>query len=610
MIQDFLSAKWAAGWPVLSDHIWQSTLFAIMAGLLTLPLRGNSARTRCWLWRAASIKFMLPFALLVGFGSHLASPRAPSAGNSGLFFAIEQMSQPFTPAMTMATPRPAANAAAFSRLVHLLPVVLPAIWLTGFIAVLGIWFLHWRQVAAVLREAKPLREGRELDALRRQERFARTRKPLAMVLSQTSFEPGIVGILRPVLMWPAGISKRLEDTHLEAILAHELWHARRRDNLAAAIHMVVEALFWFHPLVWWLGARLTEERERACDEQVLESGSERAVYAESILKTCEFCVGLRLACVSGITGADLKKRIVRIMTERMTENLSLGRKLLLAGLGTLAVAAPVVFGGLHVPRVQAQSQQISSAPAATFEVASIKQNKSGTDFAKMLFTPSGMSVENLTVHALIRNAYQIQDSQLIGGPGWLNSDKYDVEAKVNSALAGGHYPVGDRRLALQQLLADRFKLKIHRETRELPVYELVIAKNGPKFKEAKPGDTYMEGAKRHDGRPMGPGIWMLGVGNLASQGEPLATFITVLSRSGVDRPILDKTDLKGHYDLNLQWTPEPSGSQPGAEPASSPEASGLSLFVALEEQLGLKLETKKGPVEVLVIDHIEKPSEN
>ena len=223
----------------------------------------------------------------------------------------------------------------------------------------------------------PLREGREVEALRRLERLGGIRKRIELLLSPASLEPGIFGIVKPVLVWPKGISEHLQDAHLEAILAHEVWHVRRRDNLAAAIHMVVEAIFWFHPLVWWLGARLVEERERACDEEVLELGSERRVYAESILKTCEFCVESPLACVSGVTGADLKKRIVRIMTQRMANKLSFGRKLLLAAIGIAAVAGPVVFGLVNAPQVRAQSTQTTSAPLPSFEVASIKPNRSG-----------------------------------------------------------------------------------------------------------------------------------------------------------------------------------------------------------------------------------------
>ena len=127
-------------------------------------------------------------------------------------------------------------------------------------------------------------------------------------------------------------------------MAHELWHVRRRDNLAAVTHMVVEAIFWFHPLAWWLGSRLVEERERACDEAVLELGSDRHIYAEGILKICDFCVGSPLTFVSGVTGADLKGRIARIMTDRVGRSLDFSRKLLLSATGLLALAAPIAFG--------------------------------------------------------------------------------------------------------------------------------------------------------------------------------------------------------------------------------------------------------------------------
>jgi TonB family protein len=180
--------------------------------------------------------------------------------------------------------------------------------------------------------------------------------------SQTSLEPGIFGIIRPLLLWPAGISECLQDAHLEAILAHEAQHVRRRDNLAAALHMVVEAIFWFHPLAWWLGARLVEERERACDEAVLLLGNPPEVYAESILKTCEFCVASPLACVSGVTGADLKQRIVRIVTQGSVDKLGFLKKLLLVAIGTGAVTAPIVAGLIKAPVATAQSIRANLNP--------------------------------------------------------------------------------------------------------------------------------------------------------------------------------------------------------------------------------------------------------
>jgi TonB family protein len=189
--------------------------------------------------------------------------------------------------------------------------------------------------------------------------------------SQTSLEPGIFGIRRPLLLWPAGLSQRLQDAHMEAILAHEVQHVRRRDNLAAAMHMVVEAIFWFHPLVWWLGARLIEERERACDEEVLRLGNQPEIYAESILKTCEFCVASPVACVSGVTGADLKQRMVRIMTQHSVDKLGLLKKLLLVAIGTGAVAGPIVAGLIKVPVATAQSAQAnmgSTAPQQIYHI--------------------------------------------------------------------------------------------------------------------------------------------------------------------------------------------------------------------------------------------------
>jgi len=232
--------------------------------------------------------------------------------------------------------------------------------------VIGLWYLQWLRVAAAIRGAVPVAYGREVEILRRVEKFAGIRSPISLRSSQTSFEPGIFGIVRPLLLWPAGISKHLQDAHLEAVLAHEVQHVRRRDNLAAATHMVVEAIFWFHPLVWWMGARLVEERERACDEAVLLLGNQPEIYAESILKTCEFCVASPLACVSGVTGADLKQRIVRIMTQRSADKLGLFRKLLLVTIGVGAVAAPIVTGLIKAPVATAQSAQanLDSAPGA------------------------------------------------------------------------------------------------------------------------------------------------------------------------------------------------------------------------------------------------------
>ncbi len=631
MIQSQLCATWESITPLIGNHLWQSTLFAIAAGLLTLILRNNHARTRYLLWLTASVKFLIPFSLLAGVGSHIAWWRGPAAGNRGVYIAMDQLSQPFSQSSTslISEATPDIHSAG---LTDLFPLFLAAVWLCGIAVVVLAWYVRWRRVSAVMRKAVLPREGREVESLRRLERAAGMSKQIEIRVSRTSLEPGIFGIVRPMLVWPQGISERLENEHLEAILAHELCHVSRRDNLSAAVHMVVEAIFWFHPMVWWLGARLVEERERACDEQVLELGSDRQVYAQSILKICEFCVGSRLDFVSGVTGADLKKRIVNIMAKNAVRNLDFGRKLLLSAAGLAAVAMPVAFGVLNATPGQPESQaQIAGTIPPVYEAvlikpAPIKPNKSSVTSSRMMFHPREFTAANVTLQELIGTAYGVEDVQISGAPDWLNSEKFDIEAKWDKSVLDALQTLSQDQLArerkhmLQEFLADRFKLTLHRETQHLPVYDLVISKNGSKLHEAKPGDTYPNGFKDADGRARA-GMMHFEKGQLVAQGVPVALLVRELtqelSRELGGSIIADKTRLQGNYDFTLQWTLEESqpsifrgteSRQQGNDSVPSPESSRPSLFIALQEQLGLKLEPQNGPGEILVVDHVEKPA--
>ena len=265
----------------VANHLWQSTLFAAAAWLLTLALRRNRASVRYRLWLAASVKFLIPFALLVSAGRQLPWPAAPApaAAVRPISDMVEGIGQP---SFLAVPPVPRSR----SRLV---PVVLPAVWLCGFLAVGFSWLRRWREVCAAVRSATPAQTGMAVPVL----------------YSHSRLEPGIVGILRPVVLLPEGIDERLTTAQLAAVLAHEMCHVRRRDNLAVALHMIVETVFWFHPLVWWIRARLIDERERACDEEVLRTGSDPETYAEGILNVCRFYLESP-ACVAGVTGADLK----------------------------------------------------------------------------------------------------------------------------------------------------------------------------------------------------------------------------------------------------------------------------------------------------------------
>jgi uncharacterized protein (TIGR03435 family) len=623
MIQKSLSDILMTMVSAVGDHLWQSTMFVVACGVLSVFLRRSHAHVRHGLWLAASVKFLVPFSLLVSVGGRWAWRSSPAAQSRvELYSAIDQVSRPFTQTVTTVPANSQIGASGiFALLTHQWPFLLATVWLCGFVAVLLTWYVRWVRISASKRDAIRSDRGREVEALRRMEHIARISKPTEVLLSKASLEPGIVGISHPALLWPERISGYLEDGHLDAILAHEVMHVRRRDNLISTIHMLVEAVFWFHPLVWWLGTRLVDERERACDEAVLELGNDRHTYAESILKTCKFCVGLPLPCVSGVTGADLKRRIVNIMTQPLVRKLDLRKKILLAVATVFSIAAPILFGLASGTR-QSAAPQSADAPNETFsyDVASIKPEKSGSMMFRVLNTPDGFSATS-TVQMIIRVAYGIEDNQISGAPGWVSSEKYEVEAKMDQATADKLKKLGQaqvepmRQHMLQTLLADRFKLTVHRETKELPIYSLVVAKGGSKLHEAKPGDTYPNGIKAPDGRsaPTGAHLMRMGRGELTAQSLGMEQIAHLLTQQ-TGRTVVDNTGLKGNYDFTLHWTPDqstPTLNGPGAGPDSSTSSeSGPSIFTAIQEQLGLKLESQKGSVEILVIDHVEKPSEN
>jgi bla regulator protein BlaR1 len=612
MIPNAFSSLWKELAPALGDHLWQSTVVALVAALLTLALRKNHARARYWIWLAASLKFLVPFSWFVALGNRLAWRSPAATATTALYYTVEEISRPFTQSATV----PERWTLPSASPTHLLPPVLIAIWLGGFLTVLGGWCVRWRRISAEVQKATLLVQGREAEALRGMERGAGITSPVELRLSRSTLEPGIFGILRPVLLWPEGISQRLDDSQLQAVIAHELWHVRRRDNLAAVFHMLVEAIFWFHPLVWWLGARLFEERERACDEEVIQAGSERQTYAESILKVCEFCVGSPLACVSGVTGADLKKRMVHIMSEQVAGKLDLTRRLLLSAVAAAVIAAPLVFGIFHATTVRAQSQDenaastsgaTASATITPSELNTPTYAGSKTHMTRMMIGPKGFDARNVTLRALIQEAYQVQANQVIGGPDWLDTAAFDVDVKTRNSNASDANPekliaenVALSRTMLQALLADRAKLALHSATKDLETYSLTVADNGPKLQPAPAGqsDELKEQGAMHMGRQQMrmqiDGNQVYGIG---AQSTPLDDFAQQLSRQ-VGAPVINKTGLHGRYDFNLQWS-DANGSL---------NASGPSLADAVQEQLGLKLEPQKAPMQVLVIDHIEKPA--
>jgi bla regulator protein blaR1 len=517
------------------NHLWQSTAFAVAVALACRALRRNSPRLRYWLWLAASMKFLLPFSLLVSTGARVQMPPDTPSLHA---VTVQQISMAFAPALPVHTR------------FHWEWIAV-AIWPVGALFLLVRWLRNWRETKTAV------------------------------------LEPGVFGIFHPVLVLPKGLAYLLTEEQLQAVLAHEARHIECYDNLTAALHMIVETIFWFHPLVWWIGARLMDERERDCDEAVLRQGSQPGVYARSIVQVCETYVESPLACASGISGSDLKKRIREIMTWRGSLPITLRAKATLAVAAIAAVSIPFVIGVLR-------AQTLPPAPAYGYEVASIHKSAPGDGNHSIEEGPrGGWRARNISAVGLIAAAYNVQPYQVVGATGWATSENYDIvftpderEAalQADAGLKEIQASMGRNAQRLQAVLRDRFSLVLRTENRDLPIYNLVQSKGGARL-------------PAHDPAMRGPEIRSNGR-QITGSSVTVAMLAQQLSLL-LDRPVHDETGLTGEYDFKVDWAPDSDAS-----------GTGPSIFTALTEQLGLRLESAKGPVQVYVIEKVEQPSEN
>jgi len=304
--------------------------------------------------------------------------------------------------------------------------------------------------------------------------------------------------------------------------------------------------------------------------------------------------------------------------------LSFRRKLALGATSLILVAGACVLALLHTSLVRGQSQSASEAPSLSFDVVSIRPFRTYSGMTGCMFMPGRFTCKNAKVIWVIIRAYNVLGILISGGPNWASSDRYDIEAKESDELYAELEKLPrDQRLEkqtllLQSMLKDRFHLKVHRETKELPVYALVVAKNGPKLKATniQSAATVVTGT---DGRPRAPSCSIYGTseGGNRYQGCTVATLADFLPLA-VGRVVLDRTGLNGIYDFTLSYADQdsaavssvPTGGGAASDNPLPLAPSGPSVFTAVQEQLGLKLEPTKGPVDKIIIDHIERPTEN
>jgi bla regulator protein BlaR1 len=570
------------------DHLWQSTLFGVVAAALAWALRGHQARTRYVVWLVASAKFLLPYAALVAAARLIPWPgiATPAIRSSTPFLdTADAISAPFSAASS-----PGVHPLATSH-IPWLTVIVAGVWLTGTMTLAIRWMVLSRRLRLANQPQAP-GSDRERDVLLRiAEQTATSGVDVRLV--DSGVEPGVAGVLKPVLYWPRGLAERLTDEQLDAVVTHEMAHVRWHDNTAAIAHMAVEALFWFHPLVWWLGARLIDERERACDEAVLRAGRGRHAYAEGILRICEFYIASPVSCVSGVSGADLRRRMELIMGGQVGHVLQRRNAWLVASVLALTLSVPVGVAAWRSTQAPERS---------VFEAASIKPNTSASMSMRCCWDPGGLFVGvNITAEALISGGYPTKVRELIGAPDWLSRDRFDVTAR-----AGFDPTSEERQQMVRALLADRFKLAVHYQSEERPVYSLDFARADKRLgSKLKAIDTRCDLFKPLGQAPKrltydeAPCSFRMNAGGggkvtIVSGGRTMDDLGNTLSGL-VGRPVIDKTHLAGYYEFSLEYPDEQGGGQ---------------LFTALREQFGLKLESTRAPLDVVVIDHIERPTKD
>jgi beta-lactamase regulating signal transducer with metallopeptidase domain len=412
----------------IAVHLWQSTLVVIAAWLLAQACRNNAAAIRYWIWFSASAKFFVPLALLQwlgdGFGRSLAEPLplAPAL--------IEAANAIFIPSVpdSLAIPE---------GILQRIQVVAVAIWAVGTALSLLRWLLQWCAVRSALAFATQV----SMDL------------PAPVRVASDDMTTGVFGIFRPVVILPRTVIRELQPEQLQAVLAHEVCHLHRRDNLTAAIHKCVEAIFWFHPLVWWIGANLLRERETACDESVVAAGHEQGVYAQSILNVCRLGIATKFSGVAASTGGDLTQRISSIMSKERLQPIGYGRFTLLLVAATLVCFAPIAAG-----IVAGAVREASDVGPVSFDAITLKPSAPAWRRSTRFDPDAGRIVlKNVSLRQLIASAYPA--ARVTGESRVIDRARYDIDARWHGQ--GGRSERNVHRKLLENIVRTNFNVQIH-----------------------------------------------------------------------------------------------------------------------------------------------------
>jgi uncharacterized protein (TIGR03435 family) len=498
--------------------------------------------------------------------------------------------------------------------------VLATVWLVGAIGclvrvALGLWQVHHLR-----RTGLPWPEAQTLTTdLARDAGFER---PVAVLVHEAIAGPMTCGMVRPALVFPLD-ARTWRDADLRRAVTHEVEHVRRRDWVTFCLARTICALYWFHPLVWFANRQLCVNAERACDDAVVRD-HQAVGYADQLVTLAERSLSQRRRPLLAMANRhDLSTRVHAVLStcqQRGPAGVWARITIAVAVVASLAALAPLRTVASTVGQTPG-ARPTPAGPSARpqFEIASIKPSFSDS-IMNVRLLPDRLLADG-TLQVLMQYAYSVQPFHIVGGPQWLTTARYDVNATAGAAAGR------DQLLfMLRSLLEERFQLKTHRETRELPVYTLVSGGGGltlPEPDESACVESAADAAVEWAGGRMafpgelqpargrcGSAIVALGPRGAEVRGgritmSELARMLSML----VGRSVLDTTGFTAPFDVQLEFVPDDTTPAMPAPPPGS-GISGIPIGRALQEQLGLRLQSARRPLEVIVIDQVERPSAN
>ena len=482
--------------------------------------------------------------------------------------------------------------------------VVVTLWLVGAMAfwarLMGGWLISARMRFTQVRTAP--QEWQQLLG-RLGTRIGITQR-VELLVSGRVFAPTVVGWLRPLVLMPVGALSGLPPAQLEALLAHELAHIRRHDYLVNILQSVAEALLFYHPAVWWVSGQIRAEREFCCDDVAVAITGDAVTYARALTEVASVPrPGLNVPVAAA--GGSLVTRIGRLLGDsRHGSPIRPGPSVVLSA-ALLLVLSWAMYGQTpeRLEFAEASIDQVVEDPVDTRSTGELRTNPEGR-----------LTANRVLLTFLIQQAYGVRRYQITGGPAWIQNALYNIEADAGQATGEA-----EMMRMLQALLEDRLGLEVHRETQVLPSLRLTVAEGGHKLQPPANDGCYTPSPNSERPAPprtpdepfIGPcgraGFALSSIGRMAAGRVDMSEVARVLSNL-LGQTVIDATGLTDLYDAPLTFAIDDSLSGlPGGRPPDFGDGSGVSIFIAIREQLGLEIEGGGSPTELLVIDSIRMP---